>query len=267
MLVRVTILALLPLTACQHKLIYFPRSYEPDVVAAFTAKTGKRITYRTGQGQQQAWYVPATEGPAEKLWIVCGGNGSLALEFQPVVEAAGFKHDAWILVDYPGYGECQGAPNPARIRESLAAVVPLAARESGIPMTALPAQAIVFGHSLGCAAGLLAVEEFHLKRAVLCAPFTSTMEMTRAMLGVPLGWIVYHRFNNRDGLASLRASGGRAWLTHGDADPVIPVSMSRTLADEFKDIVQYREIPRGGHNDLFERDGQSIFAAMNQARH
>ena len=257
---------LVPLVLFQRKLIYYPRAYAPQDVKAFTSGAGQRLPYATSQGRQVAWFVPAAQGAAERLWIVCSGNGSLALDFQKVISAAGLTRDAWLLVDYPGYGECEGDPSPDGIRENLAKVVPLAAGQCGIATADLPARSIVFGHSLGCAAALLAVEEFHLKRAVLCAPFTSTMEMTREMLGLPLGWLVHHRFQNRNGLASLRTSGGRAWVAHGEADPVIPANMSRTLAEEFPDVVEYREVPGGGHNDLFDRAGSTIFAAMHQAR-
>ena len=68
-------------TGCQSKLIYLPRDYPPGVPAQWSAETGGKIlNYRTGQGAQQAYLIGNRDHP-ERLWVVCGGNATLALEW------------------------------------------------------------------------------------------------------------------------------------------------------------------------------------------
>lgn len=271
------IMALTPtifLFACQSRLIYFPRAYGAAEPAAFQSRGGQRLDFTTGEGGQTAWLIlPQEGGSAERLWIVCGGNAARALDMEDFCRALPFRSDAYLLVDYPGYGVCDGSPTPARIRESLRAVVPLAAQHVKVAEADIPSRVCIFGHSLGCAAGLIAAQEFGLRSAVLCSPFTSTMEMARVVLKLPLGFLVRHRFDNRTGLAALEKNHGHAWIFHGDNDRIIPAEMSRTLAREFPGTVTFTEIPGAGHNDILTRalphltpSLPNLVSAMSDAR-
>jgi pimeloyl-ACP methyl ester carboxylesterase len=255
------------LVGCQNRLIYFPQPYEHDEPAGFLKRGGSRIDFTTGEGHQSAWLIPPRDGAAmERLWIVCNGNASTALGMESWSRSLPFRKDAFLLFDYPGYGACEGSPHPSRIRESLHTVIPLAAKQLQMTDADLHERTCVFGHSLGCAAALIAVEEFHFRQAVLVSPFTSTMEMARVRLKLPLGFLVWHRFDNRTGLACLKECGGHAWVFHGTADRIIPVEMSRTLAAEFPDVVSLQEFQGADHNGLLQSGSKKIIAAMMEAR-
>ena len=171
-----------------------------------------------------------------------------------------------MLVDYPGYGVSEGAPSPSSIVENLRKAVPLAAQAAGFPLGEMGSRGLVFGHSLGAAAALLAAEEFQVKRAVLLAPFTSTMEMTGVVVHLPLGWIVRHRYDNRARLASLARRGGHAWIFSGSDDGIVPVTMGRELSVELGRNGTFHEVPGGGHNDLLKKAQSEIQQAMREAR-
>lgn len=255
------------LTACQHKLIYLPSKYEPGVVRSFELAGGQRLEFTTSQGRQTAWLQPAADGAVpEHVWIVCGGNASLALDYSFLHDEPGLKGDAFVYFDYPGYGICEGSPNPDRIRESLDALGPMITERCRLPAGALAERGLVFGHSLGAAVTLMAAEKYGIRRAVLIAPFTSTMEMTRVLFPVSLGWLVTHRFDNHRTLASLMARGGHAWIFHGDSDTVIPVRMGRGLAAESGAGVTFMEVKDAGHNNMLDRAWPDIEAAMKAAR-
>jgi len=144
--------------------------------------------------------------------------------------------------------------------------VPAAATACGLKPGDLPAKGLVLGHSIGAAVALVAADEFGMRRAVLVSPFTSTMDMAKVMTGLPVGWLVRHRFDNRVALRALGQRGGRAWIVHGTVDEVIPVEMGRTLAREFPALVTIREVPDAGHNDIFLVAADAIAAAMAEAR-
>ncbi|HEX8371693.1 MAG TPA: alpha/beta fold hydrolase [Chthoniobacterales bacterium] len=251
----------------QSRMIYFPQPSSPEVVAAFVQGGGQRVDYETREGRQTAWLLPAVGNRVpERLWIVCAGNASQALSFADLQGSAGLEQDAFLLVDYPGYGVSTGKASPATIRESIRGAVPLAAKATGFPLEEIGTRGVVFGHSLGAAAALLGAEEFGVKRAVLLSPFTNTMDMARLILRAPLGWLVTHRFDNRARLASLKKRGGHVWIFHGAQDEVIPVTMGRSLANEMGAAATFREISGSRHNDLLEKGGEEILQTMREAR-
>ncbi len=261
--------SLVLLTGCQSKFIYFPRPYGNGEVAGWASKTnGQRVTYETSQGTQVAYLQRRVrqQGPPERLWIVAGGNATVALELADFCWDKGDPRDAFLLIDFPGYGECPGHPTPARIQETMAAAVPAAGKALGIGMDVLKPKLRVFGHSLGAAAVLLAAREFDIHQGVLLAPFTSTMEMSRQVAHVPLGFLVYHRFDNVARLRELAAGGGKFIVFHGTDDEVIPTQMSRDLKASTPDLIEYHEVPDAMHNDLFLLERKAISAALSQVR-
>lgn len=256
------VLGLGGLTACQQKLIYMPAKYPPETLRFFGKHGGIALEFTTGQGKQTAWLSPAKEGhPPERVWIVCAGNADLSLNYAELQAEGGFEDDAFVFFDYPGYGECAGSPNPDRIRESLKALGPLITGRCGLPAGALAERGIVFGHSLGAAAGLIAAEEYGIRRAVLLSPFTSLMEMTKVVLHANLGFLVRHRFDNHKTLAGLMARGGHAWIFHGDEDRIIPMHMSQELAAESGSGVTFQTVKGAGHNDMLVNGWTAIQAA------
>jgi pimeloyl-ACP methyl ester carboxylesterase len=251
-----------PLEPLERSALYHPRPYRWDEIAAFLSRGGTRINYRTGQGQQTAWLMwPTKPAPPPRLWVVCGGNGARAIDMEPVRRLIDRPNDAFVLIDYPGYGACQGLPGPASVRENVVRSVREAAKRVGLDVDRDPGAVIAFGHSLGCAAALMAVHEFHLRSAVLCAPFTSTREMSEWRFGIPAkGAPFAQQFDNRPPLAEMNANGGRAFLFHGSADEVVPLQMSKTLAAEDADAVRLTVVDGAGHNDLLSKARKQLAA-------
>jgi pimeloyl-ACP methyl ester carboxylesterase len=255
------------LAELEAKALYFPRSYEQSDIDDFVHDGGVRLNYKTSQGNQTAWLIlPEKNAKPQRLWMVCGGNGVLALEMASFCRETGLKSDAFLLVDYPSYGLCEGKPSPETVRENVKDALLAAARPTGIDVQKNPELVCVFGHSLGCAAALLAATEFHLKSAVLCSPFTSTHEMAELKTGLAKDAPFYQQFDNRVGLKALRDNKGTAWIIHGEDDALIPVTMSKTMADEFKDVVKLQAIPGAGHNDILIAARKQIVQAMQEAR-
>jgi pimeloyl-ACP methyl ester carboxylesterase len=253
--------------ALEAKTLYYPEAYEGSTVDAFLQTGGSRLDFKTSQGKQTAWLItPAKRVKPQRLWVVCCGNAMPVLYIAPFIRQTDLPSDAFVLVDYPGYGLCEGNPSPASIRENVKAATLAAAGPTGIDAARDAQRVCVLGHSLGCAAALFAVEEFHLKSAVLCSPFTSTHEMAELRDGLAKDAPYRNQFDNRLGLAELRKNSGHAWIIHGSVDQVIPVTMSKTMADEFKDVVKLEVIDGAGHNDIMQTGKKEVLAAMSAAR-
>ncbi len=250
-LLLVILVPLLFFSGCQSQLIYFPRPYSSGTIAQWQRETqGRPLTYQTTQGTQRAFLQGNLESP-KNLWILCGGNGTLALEWSQWIMENTTKDDAWLLFEFPGYGDSEGSATPGRIRESLIKVLPIASEEIGWPAEPDPKRLKFFGHSLGAATCLIAATEFKIQNGILIAPFSSTMEMAQHLLGLPLGPLVWQRFDNGARLHELAARGpGKVIIIHGTDDEVIPFSMSQKLKSLEQEIVDLRPIPGGRHNSL-----------------
>jgi pimeloyl-ACP methyl ester carboxylesterase len=255
-----------PAEAFERRVLYYPRPYDGYTVDDFVSHGGVRLDYQTAQGNQTAWLVVPDHGAkTHRLWVVCGGNGTLALEMLPVCRPKVLAGDAFVMVDYPGYGACAGRPDPESIRQNVKESVLAAGKKVGIDPDKDPGMVCAFGHSMGCSAALMAVELFHLKSAVLCAPYTSTHEMAELRFGIAKDAPMWHQMDNRPGLAELSKNKGHAWIFHGSDDEIIPVQMARTLAAENKKVVRLTVVEHAHHNDLLDAAAKKIAAAMAEA--
>lgn len=272
MLVGTTILGfylvcLVVLLLVQRHMIYIPSAYEEWELPTTKQKVAK-VEFSTGEGRQVAWYIPpragdvaAGDGP---LWIACAGNASRALNWSGF--AAGYPDDraSFLLLDYPGYGMCEGRPSPAAIRESGRAAIEALARQLGVEQGALTDDVNLLGHSLGAAAALHLSQDLPARRVILISPFTSLRAMARRQVGPLFSWILRHHLDNDLRLRELAARDPRpvVHIFHGDQDTVIPVQMSRDFAAAHPDMIVYTEGRNLGHENIIDVQENRIYAAM-----
>ena len=258
--------SLLLIAGCQSKVIYMPHAYPPGTSENWQRTgLGNLVDFKTSQGNQRAFLQGDLKSP-RNLWIVCCGNGSVVLDWSNWLAMHGPSGQAWLLVDLPGYGDCEGKPSPEHIRETFQAALPVAFRELGWPASPDPQRLRFFGHSLGSAACLIAASEFKIQRGVLLAPFTSTMGMAQRITGMPLGFLITHRYDNEARLAELAARGvGEVVILHGTDDEVIPITMSRSLVAQQPKIVKLVEIKGGHHNDIQGNHAETLAEALARA--
>jgi uncharacterized protein len=250
----------------QASLIYYPRPYDRTALSDLEQRKGKRLAFGTSQGSQTAFYLPPrADSQLEPafLWIVCGGNGSIALDYagEPLHWDARF---GYLFVDYPGYGLCEGNPTPESIQENIMAAAAALRKELAWTEDKFRQCTGAFGHSIGCAAALMAADALQLKVAVLCSPFTTLTEMGRRVLGWPLCCLNRHRFDNVAHLRALDTRGAAVRIFHGTDDEVIPTAMSRQMHELFPKTVRLKEVSGGRHNDVVMRARKEIGGAMRE---
>ncbi len=125
----------------------------------------------------------------------------------------------------------------------------------------------VWGHSMGAAAALMAMEEHGIKRGVLIAPFYTMTDMAKRVVGWPLCLILRHRFDNALAMENLRKRGGyHVDVIHGTDDEVIPHSQGRKLATAFPEVVSFESAEGARHNDILGSHRSRIIAAMLRCR-
>jgi pimeloyl-ACP methyl ester carboxylesterase len=252
----------------QHSLIYFPHRYGNEY-AVRLPKGAAELNFRTSQGQQLAFFIPPKNHeihiPAQ-LWTMFSGNGSVALDWSDVVARCPNTDDGFLLIEYPGYGKCEGSASPAAIEESAEHAVDTLAAVLKVDQPELEAKLNAVGHSIGCGAALNFSVHYPVRKVILLAPFTSLREMARRSVGFPLCYLLLHNFDNRARLAELekRATPPRVTIFHGRDDTIIPPAMGRELAARFPNLIKFQLVPDADHNNLPDLAANQIFAAMNQ---
>ena len=239
---------------CQDRLIYFPLHYSTAQLAEAKTVGTQEIRFRTSQGNQVAffWRDETSEMAPRTLWLLFGGNGDTALAWLRLVRSFPGRRTGYLLVDYPGYGICQGKPNPQSILENSETALQtlLATKGWQIDSNSL----CVLGHSLGGAAALQFAAKYVVGKILVVSTFTSMDDMVRAQIHIPLGNLLRHRFDN---VASLKAILSRnqvpeICIFHGQADEIVPARMGRTLAQLDPSRIQYYEILEARHNDIMQ---------------
>ena len=248
----------------QHSMIYHPRPYFSR------EEEGTRLDYATSEGHEFAYYIPPDAREAQipdRIWVMFPGNGSLAMDWLQFVKHYPVRKDAFLLLDYPGYGRCEGSASPQSIEESAEAALQSLAARLHTSVAELEPKLGLVGHSLGCAAGLNFAVHHPVERLVLIAPFTNLRAMAQKTVGWPLCWLLRHNFDNRARLAELaaRKNPPRVDLFHGADDEMIPVQMGRGLAAEFTRMITFHEIPEGGHNTILVMARPQVFEAMQKS--
>lgn len=255
------------LLGCQERLMYFPHSYSSGQREEFRAAGGREVEHEISCGRQVAFYLPprgaAGSGLPRRLWLVFAGNASLALDWFPVLREAP-EGNGFLFIDYPGYGRCEGTPNPPAVLEGGTSAVRALARLLGVEPAALAARTGVLGHSLGAAAALMVAEELRLREVILIAPFTTMTEMALQVVGWPLGHLNRHRYDNRARVAALVPAGARIHIFHGTADDIIPLEMGRRLAETSPGIT-FHPLKGADHVTVIDEAQAAIFSLMREA--
>ena len=235
----------------QHKLIYHPRSY-PTGYQPWKTSSLKLLRYQITEGSQTAYYLPPSGGDAQRIWVLFGGNAGLALDWLGLLTQVNTPGVGFLLIDYPGYGACEGSASPETIRVSTREAVQVWQREFGVESQSSWA---TLGHSLGAAAAMQFAEDHPVDQIVLLSPFTSLADMVRHLFG---GWLVpllRHPFENLKPLQMVleRNPLPTILIAHGDRDEVVPVKMGRELAALDPEQIEYLEVPDTGHNDILSK--------------
>ena len=258
----------------QGYLLWHPRTYPPGQVESFPRPLDA-LSFRTGEGNQTAFYAgPRDHRPfPAALWLLFAGNGSLALDWADLAAGDPDPGRAFLFVDYPGFGRCEGEPSPQSIAQNVDGALAVLAQKLGQPNTVTLLNALetrgmlgVMGHSMGAGTALaFAARTPEVSRIVLVSPFTSLRAMARLSVGWPLCWLLRGDFNNIARLDEIahRAARPSILILHGDHDTLIPQYMGRLLAERHPDFTRFESVPGAGHDDIVAVSGARLQAALD----
>ena len=247
----------------QHSMIYHPRPYDESYAYALPAD-GVEINYAGYAAKCSAYYLPCAKSSSKRIWLAFCGNGSLALDWTTILRDYPWNGDAFLLIDYPGYGKNGGYATIASTRASAEAALKaltdrLRTDEDHVRLCAI-------GHSLGSAVALDFAARHNIERVVLIAPFTTLREEAATMVGGWIARLLIESYDNRANLAETKKRNPNAQVAifHGTNDEVIPVRMGQELAREFPPV-EFFAVENAGHASVLNHGHDKIIQWMNGA--
>src|SRR6266404_776482 len=246
----------------QHSLVYHPRPYDESYVYSLPAD-GVEIKYTVATAKYVAYYVPGTKPKPDRLWVAFCGNGSLALDWTSILRLYPANGDAFLLIDYPGYGKNGGYATIASTRASADTALKATMERLQTDEDQLPLSAI--GHSLGAAVALDFAANHRVQKIVLISPFTTLREEAASIFGGWVSRLLLESYDNRKSLADAmkRNPASRVAIFHGINDAVIPVRMGRDLAREFP-FVEFFPVKGADHVSVLNHAHDDIINWMNE---
>jgi hypothetical protein len=244
----------------QHSLVYHPRSYDESYAYAFPAD-GTEINYRVGAGKYSAYYLPGGKSLPNRIWLAFCGNGSLALDWTTILRDYPWNGDAFLLIDYPGYGKNGGYATIASTRASADAA--LSALATRLNRTEDQLRLCAIGHSLGSAVALDFAARHNVERIVLIAPFTTLREEAASIFGGWVSGLLIESYDNRANLADTikRNPKTQVAIFHGTNDEVIPVRMGRELSRQFPGV-EFFAVEQADHVSVLNHGHDKIIHWM-----
>ena len=243
-------------------MIYHPRPYDASYAHALPPG-GIQIDYRVPFGKQAAYYIPSSEGAPKRLVIAFCGNGSLALDWSTILRGYPRNGDAFLLIDYPGYGRNSGYATIESTRTSADAALRAVLDRFHLNDDAVVLCAI--GHSLGAAAAFDFAAHHPVQRILAIAPFTTLREEAATVVGRILAGLLVENYDNRRSLAAAYQQNPalRCAIFHGVDDEVIPFRLGEQLAREFP-FVQFFPVDNAGHVNVLTLAREQMIEWMNE---
>lgn len=265
----------------QDSLIYHPRRYDkPLDTASLSADVElDELRFEASDGQHSALMVRRSGSQAKRIYMVFGGNAMMARDWLGIIPGSlgeqNWSDVAFVLVDYPGFGESAGSASVSSILET--ASLALTTATDTIDGAFDQEQQTDFvvgaiGHSIGCAAAMhFAVNQqtahTPLQHLVLSAPFTTLPAMAHEMLSM-LKFVPHQAiellttrqgWNNLVAADQLVAGQGsdalpRIDIAHGTVDSIVPHKMGVELSQHLRShgfLVKFVSMEGINHNDIF----------------
>jgi uncharacterized protein len=231
----------------QKRLIFVPNRVPYNVPTSFNLPAQDvwvPVKTRSGNIERlHAWWIPHRNPTLGTIVHFHGNAGGMARVDQ--LYKLGFSV---LLVNYRGYARSEGGfPSEAQVYEDAEAAWNYLIHDRQIPAH----QIVIYGLSLGGAVAIdLATKRPEAKALIVQSTFTSMTEMgqkTSIFKFFPVPLILTQRFDSINKIKQLKIP---IFIIHGDADTLVPVSMSQALYNAAPTQRKLVLIPGGDHRDV-----------------
>lgn len=223
----------------ENRLLYFPAGVgdwtEPQDLRAddvwLEAADGTRI---------HAWWCP-NPGSDGAILYAHGNGGNLSHRTRIYRELQREQDLSVMAFDYEGYGKSGGKPSEAGCYAAADAAYEWLTKTKGIP----PERIVLFGESLGGGVVVDLASRKPCRAVVLFSTFSSVPEVAKAKFPFfPVQTLMSNRF---DSLHKIQNIHRPVFMSHGDADDLIPLKFAQRLFDAAPGPKQMLIDPGRGH--------------------
>jgi uncharacterized protein len=225
----------------QDRLIFFPQPLAYQVPVHENLEE-VFITTRGGN-QLHGWLRKAPAADPQKLIIYFGGN---AEEVSHMLAAApGYAGWAYLLMNYPGYGNSEGRSGKTSFYDAALAIYDYALTRQDIDTAGI----VVMGRSIGTGSAVFLAGHRKVRAVVLISPFESLGAVARSsMWFLPVGLLLRHNFKPERYAKNITAP---LLAFYGTRDNIIPPRHSINLTQSWKGEHILIPLQGYGHNDIF----------------
>jgi hypothetical protein len=192
----------------------------------------------------------ASDGPRIHAWHIKSGSplvlyfGGNAEEVSWMIDAARAEvpEASWLLLDYRGYGQSEGAPSEKALVADALALYDHAVRLPGVD----PKRIYAFGRSLGSGPAVALAAARPLAGLVLVTPFDSLVAVAKRYYWyLPVDWMLKHRF---DSIALAPRLKTPLLCLIAERDEVIPAVHAERLFEAWGGPKRKVPLPGANHN-------------------
>ena len=228
--------------AIQQRLLYAPDTRRTSPAEAGLSNVEEREVVMRDGTRILTWWAPAQPGRPTLLYFH-GNGGSFVTRSERIRKYMTHGYGV-VMMTYRGFGGSGGSPSE-KANVSDAKEVYDAVRASGIP----PDQIVLYGESLGSGIAVQVAAEKDVAGLILDAPYTSIVDLaTLHYPHLPARGLMTDRYETLKSAGKVTAP---TLIVHGEADDIIPVSMSAAVAAALKGSVQRATFPGAGHSDHY----------------
>ncbi|MFN2349369.1 MAG: alpha/beta hydrolase, partial [Thioalkalivibrio sp.] len=230
----------------QDGLIYLPMS----ALVTTPAEQGMdyedvRVTTDDGVALH-GWFVPAPD-PRGVLLFFHGNAGNISHRMASINIFRDLGLSVFIM-DYRGYGQSEGRPSEAGLRQDARAAWHWLTQTRAIPAQEI----VVFGRSLGAAVAADLAAEHPPGALILESAFTSAADLGAEVYPwLPVRQLLRHRYELIETLPAVDAP---LLIAHSRDDEIVSFEHAKRLMLVAHDRAVLLEM-EGGHNDGFLRSG------------
>lgn len=228
----------------QRHLVYFPDRSDPGALAqAAPGVDGEDVRLRTADGLElDAWLLHPTAADRDVAVLYLPGNGGNRAGRIDVGRALAAEGMTVLLLDYRGFGGNPGVPSEdGLVADAQAGAAYL--RSAGFG----PERTLYVGESIGTGVSARLAVSDPPAGIVLRSPFTSLADVAAAHYPrVLVDLLLRDRFESARHLAGSQVP---VVILSGDADDIVPASLSASLAEEVGNLRRVVVLPGVGHND------------------
>ena len=206
-------------------------------------------------GGGAAFYIPAQ--PGQPTLAHFHGNQQQLADLAPVAERYTRRGLGFFAVEYPGYGQAEGAPSEPAIDAAAERALHYLHDTLNVPER----DTVLYGQSLGTGVALEMAARGRGSRLVLIAPYTSIVaEANFHYPFLPARWLVKDRFDSFTRAPDVRQP---VLIVHGTRDEVVPFPQGERLAARLPHATLER-VEGGHHNDLFKLEEARLAARVTE---